>query len=469
MPLLIKSVGVTTYAGFVLLSSILGIMFGLSSLGAGFRAKRFMPSAVTKEDLAQLFYPQLFFNTFVILSFSLLFLLLERPISSYFFQNKIDYSVWTVPVYLLLYLMYSQSCDYFRYTSRVQFMTLGTVCFPYIHIVFISVYLLLGWNITVNMLVISTAIAAFTIAIPGFCVIFSEVGKRISFYDLVGLVSDIRLGFPLMLGFIVDLILVGGDRYFIALYLSITDVGYYVPGYVLGSLVVLIPKAIGTALPQLMCKAVDNNRVGEAQTMLNYSIKIFLFAAVPFIFGCLALSKPILTFLANAEVAEKARWVSPIIALGTLFYGLNIILSAAMFVKLRTSSMFKMNTIAALFSLLSNLILIYFFKSILSAAITNVLSFLIAFIYAYRIVRKEWVLSFSRLVLIKVVVASLAMWIIVSIFVTQINNTPGLPGTIIAAIIGILVYFLSLMCQKTFARDELDFLKQVLFMRKVVS
>jgi O-antigen/teichoic acid export membrane protein len=34
MPMIIKTVGVTIYGGFVLLSSILGIVFGISSFGA---------------------------------------------------------------------------------------------------------------------------------------------------------------------------------------------------------------------------------------------------------------------------------------------------------------------------------------------------------------------------------------------------------------------------------------------------
>ena len=60
MPIIIKTVGVTIYGGFVLFSSILGIAFGLSSFGAGFRAKRFMPSAGNMQARRELFYPQFF-------------------------------------------------------------------------------------------------------------------------------------------------------------------------------------------------------------------------------------------------------------------------------------------------------------------------------------------------------------------------------------------------------------------------
>jgi len=62
MPIIIKTVGVTIYGGFTLLSSILGIAFGLSSFGAGFRARRFLPSAETMSARSDLFYPQFFFS-----------------------------------------------------------------------------------------------------------------------------------------------------------------------------------------------------------------------------------------------------------------------------------------------------------------------------------------------------------------------------------------------------------------------
>ena len=69
MPIIIKTVGVTIYGGFVLLSSLLGIVFGISSFGAGFRAKRFMPSAGNMQARRDLFYPQFFFQMFSIVFF----------------------------------------------------------------------------------------------------------------------------------------------------------------------------------------------------------------------------------------------------------------------------------------------------------------------------------------------------------------------------------------------------------------
>ena len=466
MPIIIKTVGVTIYGGFVLLSSILGIIFGISSFGAGFRAKRFLPSTGEMTVRRELFSQQFFFQMLSILFLSLILVLLDRQINTYIFRNEISYSVLIIPLYLFCYFLYSQGSDYFRYTSRVNYMTMAGVCFPYIHIGFILLFFYCYRYISINVLVMSQTLSALLIAAPCFWIIFREIGAKFSFYSIKNLVSDIKLGFPLVLGFIVDFILAGSDRYFIAFYLTVSAVGYYNPGYVLGSLIIFIPKAMGTALPQLLSQAVDNDSEYEAQRMLNYALKIFLLLAIPFIFGSMALGKPILTLLANREVAENGYLVTPIVALGILFYGLNIILSNVLFVRLKTYAMFKMNLFAAVFNLLANLILLYFFRNIIVAAITTFLSYFIAFIYIYKIVNKNWYMDFQPVIIVKSILASLFMggllfW--ASFKAVEVNSAAMLAGELV---LGIVAYIGGLFVLRTFSKKELQFVKKLLLLVK---
>lgn len=460
MPIIIKTVGVTIYGGFVLLSSVLGIIFGISSFGAGFRARRFLPSTGGMTARRDLFYQQFFFQLFSILFLSLILVLLDRQINIYIFKNEIRYSVLIIPLYLFCYFIYSQGSDYFRYTSRVHYMTVATLSFPYIHIGLILLFFYCYRYISINVLVLSQALSALLITVPCFWIIFREIGTKVSFYNIKSLVSDIKLGFPLVLGFIVDFILAASDRYFIAFYLTVSAVGYYNPGYVLGSLIIFIPKAMGTAIPQLLSKAVDNNNEHEAQRMLNYAIKIFLLLAIPFIFGCMVLSKPILTLLANRDVAENAYLVTPIVALGTLFYGLNIILSNVLFVRMKTYAMLKMNIFASVFNLLANLILLYFFRNIIFAAITTFLSYFIAFIYVNKIVKKQtWLVDFQPVVIIKSVGASLFMFALLFLVLTkagEIDSAVILAGELVLSIV---VYIGGLFLLGTFSKKELQFVK----------
>ncbi len=459
MPLIIKTVGVTIYGGFVLLSSVFGIVFGISSFGAGFRAKRFMPSASGIQARRELFYPQFLFQLFSILFLSLLLILLNKQLNTYIFKNEISYSVLIIPFFLVLYFLYSQGSNYFRYTSRVHYMMAATLSFSYIHIGLILLFFYCYRYININVLVLSQSLSAFLIVVPCFWIIFREIGFKFSFYRLKSLISDIKLGFPLVLNFIVDFILAGSDRYFIAFYLTVSAVGYYNPGYVLGSLIIFIPKAMGTALPQLMSKAVDNNNEYEAQRMLNYALKIFLILVIPFIFGSMVLSNPVLTLLANSEVAGKAYLVTPIVALGTLFYGLNIILSNALFVRMKTFAIFKMNLFASVFNLLANLILLYFFRNIIIAAITTFLSYFIAFLYINKIVKKHWLVNFQLRTIVKSIMASLFMGVLLFWALSNVREVNSVAIIIGGLILSIVAYVGGLFALGAFSKKELQFVK----------
>jgi len=129
MPIIIKTVGVTIYGGFVLLSSILGIVFGISSFGAGFKAKRFMPSAVGMTARRSLFYPQFLFQILSILLLSLLLILLDRQINIYIFKKEINYSVLIIPCFLILYVLIGNFllCFLYFFFACAQ-VFIGPVC-----------------------------------------------------------------------------------------------------------------------------------------------------------------------------------------------------------------------------------------------------------------------------------------------------------------------------------------------------
>jgi O-antigen/teichoic acid export membrane protein len=457
MPIIIKSVGVTTYGGFVLLTSVLGMAFMLSSLGTGVTARRYLPSTEDVDARRRLFYPPLTFNVIIVLALSAIFAALYPRLRS----QTIPFSAWGPPLYVFCYLLYSQGSDYFRYTSRIHYMTLANVCFPYIDIAVTLAFLYAYGTISINLLLLSTSIAAFIVGAPLFVMILRELGPHPVFYEAKGLVADAKRGGPLVLNNIVDFILASSDRYLIALYLSVTDVGYYVPGYVLGSAIIFLPKAIGTAFPQMLSRAVDSGMEAEGQTMLNYTIKIFMLLAIPFVFGCAALGKPILALLANADVADRARIVAPVVALGTLFYGLTLLLANALFVRLKTNAMFQVNLLAGLSNLAANVVLLYFFRNILIAAFTTLLSYFIAFAYGYVVVGRDWRIDYGLGSIAKSIVASIVMAVVLA---AVMSGTPDLHAPAVAALcaLGVVVYVTGLLALRTFSGQEVLFLRRLL-------
>jgi len=62
IPVIIKTSGVELYGNYVLLVSMLGIIFGISSFGVNFSCCRFLPSAKNRQEQQSLYLPQFSFH-----------------------------------------------------------------------------------------------------------------------------------------------------------------------------------------------------------------------------------------------------------------------------------------------------------------------------------------------------------------------------------------------------------------------
>ena len=462
MPIIIKTIGVQVYGGYCILTSMVGFVVGISSLGVGFRRSRFLPSAPDPESRQALFYPQFFFQfaSLILLSFALIWLFptLDRLL----LKGDVTFSIGLVVPYFIFYLLYSQTTDYFRYTHRINYFNFSTLSYACLNIAFILLLFSLAYKLTINVLFTIQIISFVLVALPLTLKMVREIGFTITLPKSRQLVEDIKLGFPLVLVYLVDFILNSSDRYVVTAFISITAVGYYNSAYALGSLIILVPKISGVVLPPLLSKAVDSANEAEARQMVNYTVKGFLMVAIPFVVGSAVMSKSLLTLLANAEVAANAFLVTPIVALGTLFYGLNIIMSNVLFVRLRTAMIFKVNAISAVMNLGLNLLIFSIIPNILVASITTLLSYLLVFIFMYRVVVTDWPIDYDLKIIMKSVTASLCMGVV--LFLTSsvlATGTPRLSYVMGEIVVGIIIYFLVISLLRTFSDKEWQKLKEI--------
>ena len=462
MPIIIKTIGVQVYGGYSILTSMVGFVVGISSLGVGFRRSRFLPSAPDPESRQALFYPQFFFQfiSLILLSFALI--LLFPTLDRLLLKGDVTFSIGLVVPYVIFYLLYSQATDYFRYTHRINYFNFSTLSYACLNIAFILLLFSLAYKLTINVLFTIRIISSVLVALPLTLKMVREIGITITLPKRRQLVEDIKLGFPLVLVYLVDFILNSSDRYVVTAFISITAVGYYNAAYALGSLIILVPKISGVVLPPLLSKAVDGANEAEARQMVNYTVKGFLMVAIPFVVGSAVMSKSLLTLLANAEVAANAFLVTPIVALGTLFYGLNIIMSNVLFVRLRTAMIFKVNAISAVMNLGLNLLIFSIIPNILVASITTLLSYLLVFIFMYRVVVTDWPIDYDLKIIMKSVTASLCMGVV--LFLTSsvlATGTPRLSYVMGEIVVGITIYFLVISLLRTFSDKEWQKLKEI--------
>jgi O-antigen/teichoic acid export membrane protein len=462
MPIIIKTIGVRVYGGYCILISIVGFIMGISSFGVGFRRSRFLPSARDNAERQALFYPQFYFHLASLLLLSLGLILSFSALDKYFFKGQVSFSIWLVVPYFIFYMFYGQSTDFFRYTHRINYFNFSTLSFACLNIVLILLLFSLAYNLTINVLFTIQIVSSLLVAVPLTIKMVREIGLRFTLPNFQNLVEDIKLGFPLVLVYLVDFILNSSDRYVVTAFISITAVGYYNSAYALGSFIALLPKISGVVLPPLISKAVDTGKETEARAMVNYTVQGFLLAAIPFVVASAVMSKSLLTLFANAEVAHKAFLVTPIVALGTLFYGLNIILSNVLFVRLKTAAIFKMNMFAAILNLGINLLIFYFIPNILVAAISTLLSYFVAFIFIHRVVVVDWPIHYNKLTILKSIIASLIMGVLLIVISSYLVIYSRVYYILSEIIIGIVIYLITILLLKTFSLKELLKLKEVI-------
>jgi len=429
LPIIIKSAGTTVYGGYILVTMALGFVFGISSLGAGLKYRRFFPSTIELGERQALFYPQFYFQLLVISVFCLTLMSIAPIIKRFLLEQSIEFTTWLIPLYFILFILYSQLANYFRYSGRMIYFSMATVFFPYLTVA-IVIYYSIYQKLSINSLLTANIFALLLVALALLPKAITELHFRLIFYRIKELKEDIKLGFPLVLNYVVDFILNGSDRFIIASFISVEAVGYYNPAYHLGSLIIMLPKISGVVMPPLLSKLVDSGKEGEARKIVNITIKIYLMVSIPFVVGNYLFSEPLLRLLTNEKVASSATLVAPVVALGILFYGLLHIINVIFFIRLKTNFMFKASSLAALVNLALNVICLYLFRDILVAAITTLTSYFIAFVYAFRTAKGMWRFQIKIKMLVKILVSAAGMGIFIyainSLLPVKFNNHIGI-------------------------------------------
>lgn len=457
LPILIKSIGASSYGGYVLLMTGMGFISGVSTLGVGFEFKRFMPSTEETIEKRNLFYPQFFFQLISAFVVSLFLIISSNFIKTTVLKGEVIFSMYLVAFILIAYVLYSVSTDFFRYTRRMNYFTIATTTQSYLMILFMAIAIYFFHKKALNFLLLAYLFPLILIATPLLVKICKEIGFKLVGFSIGNIVKDIRLGFPLVLSYVADFILSGSDRYVIAILISTTAVGYYSPAYTLGSLIILFPKVFGVVLPPLLSRATDTGRENEVKSLVNYSIKLFLLIAIPFIVGSYVLSKPLLELLTNKEVANAAYLATPIIATGILFYGLNLILSNILFVRLKTKVMFGITALSAVLNLILNILLIYIFRDILVAAVTTLVSYFVSFIVLNAKIKKYLEVDYNLRVVLKCLLSSVLM--VIPLYYIKLNIGTDIAALLLSIFISVMAYIALLFAFRTFNTKELSFVR----------
>lgn len=460
LPLIIKTAGPSVYGAYVLLATFLNVVFALSSFGVNFSRNRYLPAAEHRDEKRALFFPQ-FIIQFISVAVCALTIVAVYPYvkRKLLLDGPLLYA-WLIVPYLLSMFLFGQISDYFRYTNRAREFNLATVVQPYLGLFFLlAIYRTTG-SLSINGIFWGQSLAFIMASIPLAMRVMREIGVRPIWPKWRAIIISIKQGFPLVLNSILDMVLAAGDRYIIAIMLSVTAVGYYAPAYALGSLIGLLPKVSWVVLAPILSKTVDSGADREGHVLVDYTLKAFLMAAIPFVAVSMIMSKQLLVVFANADIADTAYMVTPIVAAATIFYGMSMIISNVLFVQLRTSDILRANLIAGASNIILNMILLYLYKNIMMAGVATLISYIIAFYYTYRMALKQWPVYFDYRLIAKVVAASLLMSVaLVSIAALLEGRASHWVVIIIQVVMGSAIYGAMLIALRTFTASEMTDLR----------
>jgi O-antigen/teichoic acid export membrane protein len=449
LPILTKNLPIQDYGIWAQITVTIGIVTPVASLGLDSAMARYLPSLTKKDEIQEIFYSIFLSVLPVYIIVSSLIYIFSGVISSSLFDSYVSV-VKILSIIIFFECINNLFLDYLRSKQMITKYSLLSIIKNYVQVLAISFFILMGEGIlgaTAGLLL--TNILVFLIMAS---IIYSNIGFKIPKFK--NMKEYLSFGIPLVPMAVSGWIVNSSDRYVIGLVLGAAAVGYYSPGYSLGSLILMFLAPLGILLPVTLAKHYDENKLEDVNKTLYYSLKYFLAIGIPAVFGLSFLSKSVLNILSTSEIAEEGYLIVPFVALSSLIYGVQTIYWQILILKGQTNIGGKFWLIASLLNVLLNFLLIPY-TGIIGAAITTLFAFTFAFVvtayYSTKILKLDPNFGF----ILKSVFASIVMSLVIVVF-----NPTEWVGVVITIGICVVVYFIVLLLLKGFDKTEFHILKE---------
>ena len=448
LPILTKNIPIEDYGIWAQISVTIGLIPAVVMLGLPFTMVRFLAAAKKREEIQEGFYSIAFIVLFTSAIASLLLFLFSEPIAAGLFDNNLTIAR-ILPLIVFIACLNGLFLNFFRTFQQIKRYSIFSFMQTYLNLALVAYFVLSGYGIlgAVFGLLISSA---FVFLIMVFLVIL-EIGIKIPKFTHIR--EYVAFGLPTVPSNLSSWVVNSSDRYVIGIFLGTAFVGYYSPGYALGTMISMFMAPLSFMLPPVLSKYYDENNMNDVKTVLRYSLKYFLALAIPATFGLSLLSKPILTILTTPEIASQGYLITPFVALSALLTGAYAIFLQVMVLKKKTKIVGAIWIVAAILNLGLNLIFVPYI-GILGAAITMLLAFILAFIlvtyHSFKYLRFDIDLNF----ILKSVFASIVM----SLVIIKWNPIELLNVLIVIGVCAV-VYAMILLLLKGVKKEEIMFFR----------
>lgn len=448
LAILTKTLGAHDYGIWVQITITIVLLDFVASLGLPYAMVRFLAGEKNRTAIQEGLFSTAIIVFFIGLIASFLLIILSELYASFF--GDVKGIIMVVALIVPIWGVDGVFLDFFRAFRQMKKVLVFTIIQSFGEVGLIAYLLLFSdyglYEAVLSLLVVRTIL----FFVMGYSIV-SKIGVKIPNFSRIK--EYLAFCLPTIPGNMSSWLVNSSDRYIIGFFLGATFVGYYSPGYALGSIIGMLMAPLGFVLPAALSKLYDENNMSEVKTHLQYSLKYFLALAIPSAFGVSILSKQLLTILSTPEIALQGYLITPFVAVSSLLLGADTVIAHILVVTKKTRILGTIWVMAAVSNLGLNIIVVPY-MGILGAAITTLLAFTLAFIltifYSFKYIKFDIDFGF----ILKSIFASVAMSLVITWW-----NPVGLLNVLIVIGVCAVVYATILLLLKGIKKEEIDFFK----------
>jgi len=451
LPLLTKVLGVQEYGLYVQFVVTMSLVATIATLGLPYATVRFLSGEKNKKQIQDDVYSTIALIALFSAVIGIILLIIAGSTSKMLFDGRTNL-VYILCILIPVECILLSFVNLFRAFQETKKYAVVSLIKTYAEMIAVYTVVITGYGII--FIALTIFIFRTLLLIILIIIIVRTIG--LGWPRFSRLRDYLRFGLPTVPGGLAAWVVGSSDRYLIGILQGTIYVGYYNPGYSLGSMINMLITPINFVLVSVLAKYYDENRMDLVRSIFNYSVKYFLVLALPAFFGVSLLSKPILELLSTSEIAEESYLVTPFIALGTLLFGVGGgIINFSLYLAKKTKILMYTWILAACVNFALDLILIPKL-GIIGAAVASSIAYIVAFFFGIYFSTRYFKFIWDIASIIKIIVSSIIMVSFIKYFYPQ--NTTDL---IVIVCTSICIYIISLLAIKGISKEELTFLKKI--------
>ena len=429
----------------------MAILPAIAILGLPYTFVRYCSAAKDPKMIQETFYSITFVIGIVNMGLAFVLFLSAMFLSRSLFNDNLAVAI-ILPATIFFTAFIFLTYDIFRTFRKNNTYTFFIIAQAYLTVFIVALLVTHGFGIVGAVLGI--LITQIIVLITMFSLVIRMIGFTLPRFH--NMRQYLNFGIPTIPSNLSTLILDASDRYIIGFLIGLSAVGYYSGGYLLGSLIIVLLSPFFTLLLPILAQYHAVNDISNIRRYLNHSIKLFLVVAIPLTFILSVLSKSVLLILSTPEIASHGYLITPIIALGGIFYGLYGIITQIIVLENKTRLTGNIWIIAAVSNILLAIIVGYFF-GVVGIAISTlgvyVFAFLLTSHYAFKFIRCNFYYTF----ILKAVSSSIVITILLLLL-----NPQGYIEIFFSILLTFGIYMILMLLFKGIKPYEINFFLDII-------